>query len=148
MPRQEKTASPNVEIADRLHSAAIHVLRRLRAEDERSGLTGPQLSALSVVVFGGPITVGELARAEQVRPPTISRLIKGLEKEGLVTRRPDADDGRVQHIAATPKGRRLLRQGRARRVRRLARRIGDLSPDQRATLADAVEVLEHLVRPD
>ncbi len=82
MKRQEESPSVEVEIADRLHSAAIHLLRRLRVEDERSGLTSPQLSALSVIVFGGPITVGNLARAEQVRPPTISRLLQ----EGRVRR--------------------------------------------------------------
>ena len=63
---------PTTELADRLHSAAIHLLRRLRREDDASGLGAPQLSALSVIVFAGPITLGALARAEQVRPPTIS----------------------------------------------------------------------------
>jgi DNA-binding MarR family transcriptional regulator len=147
MTRQGKKPTSEVDVADRLHSAAIHILRRLRGEDERSGLTGPQLSALSVIVFGGPITVGDLARAEQVRPPTISRLLKGLERDGLVDRERDAADGRVQRITATERGRRLLHEGRERRVAYLARQIGDLPRDQRHTLASAVEVLESLVRP-
>ena len=73
-------------VADRLHSAAIHLLRRLRSEDAASGLTAPRLSALSVLVFGGPRSIGDLAAAEQVRPPTISRLVRELERDGLVTR--------------------------------------------------------------
>src|ERR687883_145288 len=76
-------------LADRLHSAAIHLLRRLRREDARTGLSGPRLSALSVVVFAGPRTLGELAAAEQVRPPTMTRLVQALEREGLVARDPD-----------------------------------------------------------
>src|SRR5688572_17075132 len=81
--------------ADRLHSAAIHLLRRLRREDAKTGLSAPRLSALSVVVFAGPLTLGELAAAEQVRPPTMTRLVSALEAEGLVTRETDPDDGRL-----------------------------------------------------
>ena len=77
---------PNEEVADRLHSAAIHLLRRVRVRDAESGLTPSRLSALSVIVFAGPIRVGDLATAEQVRPPTISRLVKELETDGLVRR--------------------------------------------------------------
>jgi hypothetical protein len=70
-----KTRDDAEAIADRLHSAAIHLLRRLRREDATSGLSAPRLSALSVIVFGGPLTLGELANAEQVRPPTMTRLV-------------------------------------------------------------------------
>ena len=93
-------ASPRDEqLADRLHSAAIHLLRRLRREDAASGLSGPRLSALSVIVFGGgPITLGQLALAEQVRPPTMTRLVNRLAAEGLVTREPDPADGRITYI--------------------------------------------------
>src|SRR2546421_5682696 len=83
-------------IADRLHSAAIHLLRRLRVEDKASGLSGPRISALSVIVFRGPITMGALAEAEQVRPPTITRLVAGLERRGLVRRVRHTTDGRIQ----------------------------------------------------
>ena len=75
-----------VQVADRLHSAAIHLLRSLRREDDAVGLSAPRLSALSVVVFAGPITLGALAAAEQVRPPTMTRLVQALEAEGLVER--------------------------------------------------------------
>src|SRR3954462_12265340 len=89
------------DLADRLHSTAIHLLRRLRREDDASGLPAPQLSALSVIVFGGPITLGALADAEQVRPPTITKLVATLEAAGLVERTIDAADRRVVRVRAT-----------------------------------------------
>src|SRR5918999_325999 len=106
-------------LADRLHSAAIHLLRRLRRVDATTGLSGPRLSALSVVVFGGPLTLGELAAAEQVKPPTMTRLVRALEARGLVSRETDEHDGRVVRLRATAKGRSLMAQGRARRGRGL-----------------------------
>jgi DNA-binding MarR family transcriptional regulator len=134
--------------AGRLHSAAIHLLRRLRAEDAASGLSAPRLSALSVIVFAArPPTLGELAEAEQVRPPTISRLVKELEAEGLVERLPDPDDRRVQRVRATDEGRRLLREGRARRVEALARDLESLPPGDLATLEAAADLLERLALP-
>src|ERR1051325_11101131 len=117
--RGKSPASPpgaTGELADRLHSAAIHLLRRLRREDDASGLPAPQLSALSVIVFGGPITLGALAAAEQVRPPTLTRLVEKLESSGLVERAPAPADKRVSRLAATPKGVKLLHDGRRRRV--------------------------------
>ena len=82
-------------MADRLHSAAIHLLRRLRVEDEALGISAPRLSALSVLVFAGPRRVGELAEAEQVEPPTMTRLVDGMERDGYVVRGPDPDDRRA-----------------------------------------------------
>ena len=131
--------------ADRLHSAAIHLLRRLRREDATSGLSAPRLSALSVLVFGGPLTLGELANAEQVRPPTMTRLVTALEADGLVTREPDASDGRVTRIRATPNGRTLLLRGRARRVAALTAEVRALAPDEREVLDAAVTVLEGVI---
>ncbi|MGD2068866.1 MAG: MarR family transcriptional regulator [Gemmatimonadota bacterium] len=140
--------SPTEVIADRLHSAAIHLLRRLRREDEASGLTASRLSALSVVVFGGPLRMGDLAEAEQVTPATISRLVAGLEAEGLVRRAPHPHDGRVLLVEATPRGRALLDAGRRRRVRVLADELEALGPDDRAALTRAASILEALTLPD
>ena len=134
-------------MADRLHSAAIHLLRRLRTEDAATGLTPPQASALSVVVFGGPISLGALAAAEQVRPPTITRLVARLEREGLLERVVDPDDARVQRVRATARGERLLHEGRARRVTRLAVDLAALPAQERETLARAVEILARVARP-
>ena len=132
--------------ADRLHSAAIHLLRRLRHEDEASGLTAPRLSALSVVVFGGPLTLSALADAEQVRAPTMTRVVAALEGAGLVTREPDPTDGRAALVRATPAGVRLLGEARARRLSALSSEMKDLPPDDLAALARAAEILERLAR--
>jgi DNA-binding MarR family transcriptional regulator len=134
------------ELADRLHSAAIQLLRRLRRVDTKIGLSGPRLSALSVVVFAGPLTLGDLAAAEQVKPPTMTRLVHALEARRLVTREPDQRDGRVVWLRATAKGRMLLGAGRARRVRALAEVVRRLEPGETATLEHALEVLEHINR--
>lgn len=131
-----------IDLADRLHSAALHLLRRLRREDDASGLPAPQLSALSVIVFGGPITLGDLARAEQVRPPTISKLIVLLEAQGLVERISDASDRRVTRVTATARGTKLLHDGRQRRVAALVASLSALRASDRALLARALPVLE------
>jgi DNA-binding MarR family transcriptional regulator len=142
-----KAPQPNAaDLADRLHSAAIHLLRRLRREDDASGLPAPQLSALSVIVFGGPLTLGALARAEQVRPPTISKLIVALEEQGLVEREVDAADRRVVRVRATARGSKLLHEGRQRRVAALVASLGALSARDRALLARALPVLERIAR--
>jgi DNA-binding MarR family transcriptional regulator len=137
--------SPSPEtLADQLHSAAIGLLRRLRREDDAIGITSPRLSALSVVVFGGPLTLGQLATAEQVKPPTMTRIVTGLEEDGLVERRADASDGRLTQIYATAKGRRILAAGRGRRVKTLARAVKSLDRQSRAELESGVRVLESI----
>ena len=138
--RQAPTAARAV--ADRLHSAAIHLLRRLRVEDKALGLSGPRASALSVIVFRGPITMGALAEAEQVRRPTITRLVDGLERRGLARRVNDPTDGRVQLVEATAAGTRLLQKGRARRVERLMQGVMQLTEEEQQVLAHAADLME------
>lgn len=134
-------------IADRLHSAAIHLLRSLREADRRLGLSAPRLSALSVVVFRGPLSMSDLARAEQVRKPTITRLVGELERAGLVTRNRSEKDRRVQTVEATRKGRAVLAAGRRERVTRLAAAVDRLSDGERALLDRAARLIEETVRP-
>lgn len=135
------------EIADRLHSAAIHLLRKLRAQDDLSRLSAPKLSALSVIVFAAPITIKELAQAEQVSPPTISRMVKELEQEGLVQRKTGQQDKRVQQVEATSKGRQVLQTGRDRRVNVLVSEISDLPQYEKLILSQAVPLIEKLTLP-
>jgi len=133
------------KIAEQLHSVSIHLLRKLRREDESSGLNAPRLSALSVIVFGGPVTLGALAAAEQVRPPTMTRIVNALEEQGLVTREKTSGDARRTYLSATPAGRSLLLAGRERRVRALANQIRKLSTERLATLQSAAEILKEVV---
>jgi len=137
------TASPPdpAEVADRLHSAAIHLLRAVRAQDQALGIGPAQLSALSVLVFGGPRSISALARAEQVRLPTMSRLVAALERGGLVTRATDRHDRRSTIVAATAQGRSVLRQGRERRVAELARRLESLTATERVLLGRAAGLI-------
>ena len=134
------------ETADRLHSAAIHLLRRLRVRDRESGMGPAQLSALSVLVLGGgPRSLGELAEAEQVRPPTMSRIVAGLVRAGLV-RRGKTEDGRRVRLEATEKGTRILQEGRRRRVESLAQALSSFSKEDREKLREAIEHLEMVIR--
>ena len=133
-------------LADRLHSASIHLLRRLRRHDDAAGLTAPHLSALSVLVFGGPMSLGELAAAEQVRPPSMTRIVRNLEGAGLVTREPHPDDGRSIRLRATDEGRRILHEGRARRVHSLAERLRALDDGEIETLERAAKLMDLVVR--
>jgi DNA-binding MarR family transcriptional regulator len=132
-------------LAGRLHSTAIHLLRRVRVVDGESGLSAARLSALSVLVFGGSRPVGELAAAEQVTAATMSRLVSALEAEGLVARTGDADDARRVVVSATPAGVRTLENARARRVASLTEVLERIPPDEEARVAEAVGILERVL---
>src|SRR3712207_2083460 len=121
LPRDRATRTAN-----RLHSLAIHLLRQVAQVDREMGLTPERASVLSVLAFGGPRTVGQLARAERVSPPAITRIVDGLEAAGLAERRRGTDDRRVVTVSVTPAGRRLMERGRARRVEVLAARLRSL----------------------
>ena len=125
-----------------MHSAAIHLLRRAADQDRSSGLSPARLSALSVVVFRGPLTLGELAGAEGVRSATMTGIVNGLEGEGLVRRRPHSSDGRAVLIEVTAAGRRLLARARAGRIEAVAGRLEDLSEAELALVRQAAELLE------
>jgi DNA-binding MarR family transcriptional regulator len=132
------------DVASRLHAAAVRLLRTLRREDDGSGLSAPRLSALSVVAFAGPLSLAELARAEQVRPPTMSRIVEALVSAGLVTREPAPGDRRSIRIAVTAAGRDMMEKGRERRVRALVGRLAELTDYERRALARGVEILERV----
>lgn len=144
--KQKSEVRPELlEAADKLHSAAIHLLRRLRVRDRESGIGPAQLSALSVLVFGGPRSLGELADAEQVRPPTMSRIVSGLQKAGLV-KREATEDGRRVRLVATAKGTKMLWDGRKRRVESLANALAALGETERGRLRELAELLPEIVR--
>ena len=131
-------------IADLLHSAAIHLLRKVRAKDRSAGIGPAQLSALSVLVFGGPRSLKELAEAEQVRPPTMSRIVAGLARTRL-TRRKTTDDKRRMLLEATARGKKILWKGRRRRVEMLVNALEKFSADELREAAAAADFMRKLV---
>jgi DNA-binding MarR family transcriptional regulator len=133
------------ELADRLHSAAIHLLRRARRSDPLTGATPAQLSALSVLM-SGPKTLGDLAAAEQVRAPTISRLAAEMERVGLLRRRADPHDARVARVEMTAKGRRVLGKGRDLRIADIEGRVRRLDGEAFDALERAVGIVEGMLR--
>jgi DNA-binding MarR family transcriptional regulator len=141
-----RRASREREAADRIHSAAIHVLRRARKDDPAAGVGPARLSALSVLVFGGPRSLRELADAEQVTAPTMSAIVTGLERDGLARRRPHAEDARALRIESTPKGRRLLERARQRRIDNLAELFGPLDDQELTTIGRAAQLLERTLK--
>lgn len=144
-----ENASPSARIdagpvANRLHSAAIHLLRRIRRTDEATGLSPARLSLLSVLVFGGPATISELAHIEQVSVPSMSRLVAALEADALVERATDPNDRRLVFVGATKQGASLMLKARRDRVDHLARRLQELPVADLARLAQAAEIMERV----
>lgn len=130
--------------ATELNSGAIHLLRALRLADRRAGVPPAQLSALSVLVFGGPTTLGELARAEEVAGPTMTRIVDGLVASQLALRRPHRRDGRAVEVAATGKGTDVMHRARDARVAALVGALRTLDPADRHSLAEAAPLLDDL----
>jgi DNA-binding MarR family transcriptional regulator len=134
-------------LADKLHSAAIHLLRRLRIQDLASGIGPAKLSALSVLVFSGrELTLAELADAEQVKNPTMSRLVADMEREGLVRTKPSQQDARAIQITPTPRGKALMLAGKKRRVESLAKALGELEINELDLLDAGVETMKRVIR--
>ena len=142
-----RPAVPDEELAARVHSAALHLLRRLAQDDRATGVSAPRLSALSVLVFGGSRTIGELASLEGVTPPTMTRLVAALVADGLIDRREDPADRRVVRVQASATGRSLLLAGRDRRVATLAAMVKPLTAKERRRLDAAAATIERMLAP-
>jgi DNA-binding MarR family transcriptional regulator len=142
-----RSVIPDDELAARMHSAALHLLRRLAQDDRATGVSAPRLSALSVLVFGGPRTIGELASLEGVTPPTMTRLVAAMVADGLVDRREDPADRRVVRVQASATGRSLLLAGRDRRVATLAAMVKPLTAKERKRLDAAAATIERMLAP-
>lgn len=138
----EEHERARLDAADRLHSAAIHLLRHAARQDAYSGLGPARLSALSVLVFGGAKTLGELAEAERVKPPTMSRIVAALKRAGLVRIEADRQDARRIRVSVTPKGESLLQLARERRIQALAHTFKGLDPVEVALLSEAARIIE------
>lgn len=137
---------PALRTAARLHAAALHLLIFLRKEDESTGITASRLAALSVIVFEGPVALGDVARIQQVKAPTMTRLVAALEREGLVRRAADPTDGRAAMLTATRRGRELMSSARLRRLRRLAGALEMVERTRLARLEDSLDAFDEVVR--
>ena len=140
----EKIRKEIVALADSLHSAAIHLLRLVRTEDRTTGIGPAQLSALSVLVFGGSLSLRSLAAIEQVKPPTMVRIVQGLVERRLAVSRVDPSDARKISISATRRGRTLMLGARTRRVQALAEMLAQRPESELRQLQASVEVMKSL----
>lgn len=134
------------EVADAVHSAAIHLLRAMKGRDKVMGLSPAKLSALSVLYFSGPLTLSRLAEAEQVKPPTVSRLVKDLDREQLVSRTPSENDSRSVVVEMTEKGKALFERGRVNRLMALETALENLTEENLQVLSKAAELLENAAK--
>lgn len=130
------------QVANRLHSLAIHLLRGARKHDIETGLSPERLSILSILVYVGPKTVNQLAELEQVSAPAITRTVKGLEKQGLIFKARARDDQRVVYVSATTKSRELMEQARAKRIEQIANQIEGLDSEQLSKVIQAIELIK------
>ena len=137
----------DTELAARLRLAVGRLARQLRRRSS-AGLTLSQLSALASVERLEPVRLGDLAAREGVAAPSMTRIAAGMVEAGLCERRESPDDARSSLLSTTAAGRRALRSVRAERTELLVTRLEALSPSERATLADAVRLLEALVEGD
>jgi DNA-binding MarR family transcriptional regulator len=135
------------EFADRLRLAVTRLARQLRQHSD-IGASPTQISALATVERRGPLTLGELADCEGVKPPTITAAVNRLEQQRLIERQPDPEDGRIARVVVTGEGRRLLARNRSRKTAFLAQRLAALEDDERARLASAVGVLERILESE
>ena len=151
-PGNRSVADPrpaDLELAAHLRMTVTRLARRLRQLDVSvDGITLSQLSALYVLDKRGPLTLGDLAAAEKVQPPTMTSIVTRLDEMGLAVRRPHATDGRVAMIDATPEGRTLVEESRLRRTAYMAEALANLGPSDKALLADAADLLDGLLRDE
>ncbi|HVK79783.1 MAG TPA: MarR family transcriptional regulator [Verrucomicrobiae bacterium] len=140
--------SRTLDTAMHVHSAALRLLRAVRTADAETGVSAPKLSALSVLTFGGAMSLSALAKVEQVRAPTMSKLVADLEADGLVVKRADKADKRGVRIEATAKGRALMEEGRKKRLALLTKRLTRLTAAERADLHKAADLMLRLAAPE
>jgi len=137
----------DAELAARLRLSVTRLARRLRQKSDVEA-TASQISALATIERLGPLTIGELSAAERVQPPSMTRIVAGLEELDLIQRETDERDRRVARVRVTSLGQRLLERSRSKKNAYLAARLGSLSDEERATLAHAADVLERLLESD
>jgi DNA-binding MarR family transcriptional regulator len=144
MTKTETRPAADQELAARLRLAVMRLARRLRQQSE-ANVTPSMLSALSNIEYRQPVTLGTLAEAERVTPPTMTKIVARLEDAGLITRTPDPGDRRVGLLSLSPEGVRFIARNRNAKNAYLARKLRKLSPDEAARLQAAVGVIEKIL---
>jgi DNA-binding MarR family transcriptional regulator len=134
------------ELASTLRVSVMRLGRRLRAERVVTDLSLTQMAALGTLDRHGPLTPRELADHERVQPPSMTRVLAGLEERGLILRTPHATDGRQHLVSLTAAAKALLKEDRRRRDAWLARRLAELTQEDRDVLRAAAPVIERLTR--
>ncbi len=137
------TALDATQVAGKLRFSVTRLARLLRQQDQ-SGFTPTTMAALATIDREGPLTLGELAAAEQVAPPTVTKTVTKLEEAGFVTRRQDTADRRVHRVQVTPEGTRQLQEARSRRTAWLATRLRQFDPEDLERLAEVLDLFEQL----
>ena len=143
-----RSATVDTALASALRLSVVRLNRRLRGQRADTSVTLTQLAALSTLKRHGALTPGELAAHEKVQPPSMTRVLAALEERGLVERRPHPTDGRQALVELTTAGRDLLRSEVRMREAWLARKLGELTEEERATLRSASELIDRLVESD
>ncbi len=133
----------NTGLASALRTSVLRLARRLRQlRDDSLDLNSNQLSAMSVLLNQGDLGMGELAALELVQPPSMTRIVNGLEERALVARRAHPTDRRQSVVVLTESGRQVLLANRRRRDQWLAKRISELEPEEREVLRKCVSIME------
>lgn len=135
------------ELANEVVIVSAKLLRWLRAADRAAALSGPQASALAVILHSGRIRMSDLARLEEVSRPSITNTAGQLEGQGLIQREPDEEDGRVSWLRVTKRGRKVFEEGQARRTAPLADALGQLTEADRLQVLRAARILATCLPP-
>src|SRR6478752_1912161 len=131
-------------LAGDLRIAIGRASRRIRAERGAAGLTDPQFTVLAWLTKDGPMSPGQLAERERIQPPSMTRTVNGLAELGLVAKAEHPTDGRQVVVSLTDAGVAEVRETRRRRDTWLADRLRHMTPDERALLVDAAELLRRI----
>jgi DNA-binding MarR family transcriptional regulator len=142
--RTSAAPATSEELPTRLRLAILRLARRLRQQAE-ADLTPSMLSAMANIEYRQPVTLGQLAEAERVTPPTMSKIVGRLEDARLVIRTADSEDKRIQRLSLSREGVKLIARNRSRKNAYLARKLRRLEPEEVAKLEDAVEVIEKIL---
>ena len=149
MPTVEKVSRSDSGLASSLRVSVARLHRRLRTEDvDDLGVSVGGVAVMSVLYRRGEQTIGQLALAERVQPPSMTRTVSCLERDGLVERHPHPTDGRQVVVRLSEAGQELLAAERRRRDAWLAQRLRELTPDERAVLRQAAPILDRLAQKD